>query len=180
VRHLRFRHADAGQEITFDLSKGHVRGRRTHLPAERSPAIFCFPAKPCRALLDWTDEDICPYVVLALRRLVLRFPALLADWMLWALTIALINPGKRWSISAQREVLRISTPMRSPRIKPASRSALKCWERVDLGMSFSLMWRKSEQLWEQFESTIWEKMATRTGSESACIMPSTVTSSTEG
>ena len=48
------------------------------------------------------------------------------NWMLWALTIALISPGKRFSISAQREVLCISTPRRSLRIKPASLSALKC------------------------------------------------------
>ena len=55
------------------------------------------------------------------------------DWILWAVTMAAIRPGKRLSISAQREVLRISTPRRSPRIKPASRRALKCWESVDLG-----------------------------------------------
>jgi hypothetical protein len=48
------------------------------------------------------------------------------NWMLWALTMALISPGKRFSISAQREVLCISTPRRSLRIKPASLSALKC------------------------------------------------------
>ena len=53
--------------------------------------------------------------------------------------MAAINPGKRLSISAQRDVLRISTPMSLARIKPASRRALKCWERVDLGMAFSLM-----------------------------------------
>ena len=64
------------------------------------------------------------------------------NWMLWALTMAAISPGKRWSISAQREVFCISTPWRSPRIKPASLSALKCCERVDLGMAFSLTFRK--------------------------------------
>src|ERR1700733_12318313 len=48
------------------------------------------------------------------------------DWIECAFTIARISPGKRSSISAQREVLYISTPRRSPRITPASLSALKC------------------------------------------------------
>src|SRR5882757_9074191 len=48
------------------------------------------------------------------------------DWMACALTMAPINPGKRCSISAQRDVLCISTPRRSPRISPASLSSLKC------------------------------------------------------
>ena len=68
----------------------------------------------------------------ALRR---DFPA---NWMAWAWMMAAIKPGNLPWISAQREVLCISTPRRSPRINPASRSALKCWERVDFGMAFSL------------------------------------------
>ncbi|HZL33709.1 MAG TPA: SDR family oxidoreductase [Tepidisphaeraceae bacterium] len=46
-----------------------------------------------------------------------------------------IKPGKRWSISRQREVLCISTPQRSPRIRPASRRARKCCDSVDLGIN---------------------------------------------
>jgi hypothetical protein len=111
-----------------------------------------------------------------------RWPARVfsCSWMLWALTMAMINPGKRLSISAQRDVLCISTPRRSPRINPASRRALKCWERVDLGMTFSLTCRKFEQFCEQSEPAMSAKMATRTGSESACRIASTVTSSIEG
>jgi hypothetical protein len=112
------------------------------------------------------------------------FPGLTArfcsHWTLWALTMAAINPGKRFSTSEQRDVFCISTPRRSPRIKPASRRALKCRERVDLGMVLSLTFRKFEQFCEQPEPAIWAKMATRTGSESAWRMDSTVTSSIEG
>lgn len=64
------------------------------------------------------------------------------------------NPGKRLSISAQRDVLRISTPWRSPRIKPASLSALKCCESVDLGIFFSLTFKKLEQFCEHAEPTM--------------------------
>src|SRR5271156_336456 len=70
------------------------------------------------------------------------------DWMPCALTIARISPGKRSSISAQREVLCISTPRRSPRISPASLSALKCCESVDFGIALSLTVRNIEQLCE--------------------------------
>src|ERR1700756_3305405 len=70
------------------------------------------------------------------------------DWMVCALTIARISPGKRSSISAQREVLYISTPRRSPRISPASLSALKCCESVDFGIALSLTLRNIEQLCE--------------------------------
>src|SRR5579864_6387538 len=73
---------------------------------------------------------------------------------LWALMIAGINPGKRLLISSQRDTLCISTPRRSPRIKPASRSALKCWDSVDLGMSFSLTRRKLEHTCGQSEAAI--------------------------
>ena len=79
-----------------------------------------------------------------------------SNWMLWALTMARISPGKRFSSSAQRDVLCISTPIRSLRINPASRSALKCCESVDLGIVFSLTFRKLEQLREQAEPTMSE------------------------
>lgn len=59
-------------------------------------------------------------------------------WALCARKIAAINPGKRRSSSLQRLMLRISTPRRSLRINPASLSALKCCESVDLGMLRSL------------------------------------------
>lgn len=68
-----------------------------------------------------------------------------ADSMACALRIARINPGKRFSISAQREVFCIWTPCHSPRIRPFSRRTLKCWERVDLGMDRLLTVRKVEQ-----------------------------------
>jgi hypothetical protein len=84
-----------------------------------------------------------------------------------AFTIARINPGKRPSISSHREVFRISTPTRSPRINPASLKALKCCDKVDLGMSFSLTFKKFEQICEQFDPAMSEKIATRTGSASA-------------
>jgi hypothetical protein len=89
------------------------------------------------------------------------------DWIWCALTIAAIRPGKRRSISVHREVLCISTPLRSPRIKPASRRTLKCCESVDFGISFSVMFKKFEQLREHSDPTISEKMATRIGSLSA-------------
>lgn len=94
--------------------------------------------------------------------------------------MAEIKPGKRFSISAQRDVLCISTPLRSPRINPASRSALKCWESVDFGMFRSLTFEKFEQVCERSEAAISTYIAARTGSESACRMPSTVMSSIEG
>src|SRR4029077_20189877 len=99
------------------------------------------------------------HLLLARRLLGFRFPALMSrafcpNWMLWALTIAMISPGKRFSSSAQRDVLCISTPIRSLRINPASRSALKCSERVDLGIVFWLTLRKLEQLSEHAEPTM--------------------------
>jgi hypothetical protein len=63
----------------------------------------------------------------------------------------MISPGKRFSISTQREVFCISTPRRSPRINPASLRALKCCERVDFGMACSLTFRKFEQFCEHPE-----------------------------
>jgi len=75
-------------------------------------------------------------------------------WIAWAFTIAVMRPGKRCSISSQRVVLCISTPRRSPRMRPASRRALKCCERVDLGIAFSLTFRKFEQLCEHAEPAI--------------------------
>ncbi len=70
--------------------------------------------------------------------------------------MAAISPGKRFSTSEQRELLYISTPRRSLRIKPASLRALKCCESVDFGMSFSLTFKKFEQLYEQSDPTISE------------------------
>src|SRR5579859_7017394 len=70
------------------------------------------------------------------------------DWMVCALTITRSSPGKRSSISAQREVLCISTPRRSPRISPASLRTLKCCESVDFGIALSLTVRNMEQLCE--------------------------------
>ena len=89
------------------------------------------------------------------------------DWIWCALTTAAIRPGKRRSISVHREVLCISTPLRSPRISPASRRTLKCCESVDFGMSFSVTFKKFEQLREHSDPTISEKIATRIGSLSA-------------
>jgi hypothetical protein len=71
----------------------------------------------------------------------LRLAALVwpVAWTLCACKIAVINPGKRRSISLHRLMLRISTPCRSLRTNPASLSALKCWESVDFGMLRSLI-----------------------------------------
>lgn len=91
-----------------------------------------------------------------------------------------MRPGKRPSISAQREVLCISTPLRSARIRPASRSTLKCCERVDLGIGNSTMFWKAEQVAEHSDDAMREKIATRTGSESAWRTDSTEISSIEG
>jgi hypothetical protein len=102
------------------------------------------------------------------------------DWMVCALTIATIRPGKRCSSSAHREVLCISTPRRSPRINPASRNTLKCCESVDFGMALSLTVRNIEQLCVQSCATISAKIATRTGSDKAYRTPSTVMSSIDG
>jgi hypothetical protein len=98
-----------------------------------------------------------------------------ANWM-----IARINPGKRLSSSAQREMLCISTPWRSLRIRPASRSILKCCESVDFGIALSLTFRKFEQFCGQSCATMSAYIATRTGSDKAWRIPSTVTSSIEG
>ena len=45
---------------------------------------------------------------------------LLLVWVMWALMMAGINPGKRLLSSSQRDTLCISTPRRSPRIRPAT------------------------------------------------------------
>ena len=100
--------------------------------------------------------------------------------MVCAVTIARINPGKRCSSSAQRETLRISTPWRSLRIRPASRRILKCCESVDFGIALSLTVRKFEQLCGHSCPTMSAYIATRTGSDSAWRIPSTVTSSIDG
>jgi hypothetical protein len=60
--------------------------------------------------------------------------------------MASIRPGKRRWSSSQRLTLRISTPRRSLRINPASLSTLKCWDSVDFGMHWSVIWRKFEQV----------------------------------
>jgi len=65
-----------------------------------------------------------------------------------------ISPGKRDSTSAQREAFCISTPRRSLRIRPASRSTLKCWESVDLGTATSVTFTKVEQLRAHPDPTI--------------------------
>ena len=103
-----------------------------------------------------------------------------ADWMACAVTIARINPGKRCSSSVQRDMLCISTPWRSLRIKPASRRILKCCESVDFGIALSLTVRKFEQFCGHSWATMSAYMATRTGSDSAWRIPSTVTSSIDG
>ncbi len=90
------------------------------------------------------------------------------------------RPGKRVSISAQRDVFCISTPTRSERTSPASRNALKCCDNVDFGTAFSPTVRKLEQLAEQTELAIFAKISTRVGSDSAWRIPSTVTSSSAG
>ena len=81
--------------------------------------------------------------------------------------MAAINPGNRLSISEQRDTLCISTPRRSPRIRPASLRILKCWESVDFGMIFSLTCKKPEQFCGPADALIAVKIATRTGSDSA-------------
>src|ERR1700733_539950 len=76
------------------------------------------------------------------------------NWTAWAFRMAGSRPGKRASISGQRAVLRISTPWRSPRMRPFSRRILKCCDRVDLGMACLLMVRKVEQFCEQPSAAI--------------------------
>ena len=100
--------------------------------------------------------------------------------MVCALTIARRSPGKRFSISAQREVLCISTPRRSPWINPASLSALKCSDSVDFGIALSLTVRNVEQFCEHSWDTMSAKIATLTGSDRAWSIPSTVISSSDG
>ncbi len=101
-------------------------------------------------------------------------------WMPCALMIAPIRPGKRPSTSAQRELLCISTPRRSDRIRPASLSTLKCWDRDDFGIVRSLMWAKAVQVCARPAPAISTKIATRTGSDSACRIASSGTSSIDG
>jgi hypothetical protein len=102
------------------------------------------------------------------------------DWISYALTIPRINPGKRSSSSAQRETFCISTPWRSLRIRPASRRILKCCESVDFGMALSLTIRKFEQFCGHVCVAMSTHIATRTVSDKACRIPSTVTSSIDG
>jgi hypothetical protein len=61
--------------------------------------------------LEEPTPRLVPYGFLAAFRLVSpRVLVFSFDWILWAFTIAAIKPGKRLSISAQREVFCISTP----------------------------------------------------------------------
>ena len=123
------------------------------------------------------------YLLLVLRLAGLRrlpAPIFSCSWILWALTMAVINPGKRLSISAQREVLCISTPRRSPRIKPASLRALKCWERVDLGMVFSLTFRNSSNSANSPSLRCGQRWPPAQGRRARGECASTVTSSIEG
>src|SRR6266571_1087826 len=89
----------------------------------------------------------------------LRLPACAARMAVFccaacAARMAGSSPGKRRSISVQRDEFCISTPRRSLWIRPASRSTLKCCESVDLGTAFSLMPMRLEQLRGQAEATI--------------------------
>ena len=77
-----------------------------------------------------------------------------ADCAFFASMIAPINPGNRSCNSIQRDVLCISTPRRSPRINPASRNTLKCCDSVDLGIAFSLTFKKFEHVREHSDDTI--------------------------
>jgi len=62
-------------------------------------------------------HSLRPFFTTLRRLLFLRSPGLASDWTLWALTMAAIRPGKRFSISGQRDALYISTPRHSLRIK---------------------------------------------------------------
>ena len=107
-----------------------------------------------------------------------------ADWpcpsIRWALMIAATRPGKRPSTSVQREVLCISTPWRSERIRPASRSTLKCCDSDDFGIVRSSTQAKAEQVIELSAPAMSVKIATRTGSDSAWRMASSRTASIGG
>src|ERR1700756_683689 len=62
-------------------------------------------------------HSVQPFFARLRRLLFLRSPGLASNWTLWALIMAAIRPGKRFSISGQRDVLYISTPRHSLRIK---------------------------------------------------------------
>jgi len=94
--------------------------------------------------------------------------------------MAAMSPGKRLSISAHLDVFCISTPRRSLRINPASRSALKCCDRVDFGIVLSFVSVNRVQVCDASEFAISAKIATRSGSDSACRIPSMVTFSIPG
>jgi hypothetical protein len=64
--------------------------------------------------------------------------------------MAAINPGKRLSISsAAGGVVHLDASAFAPD-QARLPEALKCWERVDLGMAFSLTFRKFEQFARTF------------------------------
>jgi hypothetical protein len=60
--------------------------------------------------------------------------------------------------------LRISTPCRSERINPASRSTLKCCDKEDFGMTRSPMLAKALQVCAQTAPAMSAKIAARVGS----------------
>ena len=62
-------------------------------------------------------HSVQPFVARLRRLLFLRSPGLASNWTLWALIMVAIRPGKRFSISGQRDVLYISTPRHSLQIK---------------------------------------------------------------
>src|SRR5262249_15548674 len=97
-----------------------------------------------------TEADLHRYATRARR----PFPFALSDCKRCALMIAAIKPGKRLSISVQRELLCSSTPRRSLRITPASRSTLKCCDKVDFGISLRLTSRNVEQVNAQLAPTM--------------------------
>src|ERR1700740_1408349 len=79
--------------------------------------------------------------------------------------MAASSPGNRLSISEQRELLCISTPCRTVRIKPASRRALKWCDNVDLGICLLVTFKKVEQLEAHAKVGGRQKRVTRPGSE---------------
>src|ERR1700761_5693383 len=82
--------------------------------------------------------------------------------------------------SSQREEFCNSTPLRSLRIKPASRKILKCWDSVDFGSGVAFKLANAVQFLAQAEDIRSVKMRTRTGSDRAYRIPSTVISSAGG
>src|ERR1700761_6712651 len=82
--------------------------------------------------------------------------------------------------SSQREEFCNSTPLRSLRIKPASRKILKCCDSVDFGMGVAFKFANAVQFLAQADDIKSVKIRTLTGSDKACKMPCTVISSEGG